>query len=80
MTSKFCLAHEGQDIIVTPLFLIPRDFRIWKPALTSSTGSADNDTLMVSPIPDHRSFPKPIEDWIVPYCKLPASVIPIWRG
>ena len=28
ITSKFCLAQEGQDIIVTPLFLIPNDLRI----------------------------------------------------
>ena len=66
ITSKFCLAHDGQDIIVTPLFLIPKDLSIWKPAFTSSTGSADRDTRIVSPIPDQSNLPNPIDDWIVP--------------
>jgi hypothetical protein len=48
--------------------------------LTSSTGSADSDTRIVSPIPDHNSMPSPIDDLTVPQRKAPASVIPRWSG
>ena len=51
ITGKACLAQEGQDIILTPLDLILRDFKISKPVLISLTGSSDRETLMVSPIP-----------------------------
>ena len=53
-----------------------RDFKILKPTFISSTGSADNETLIVSPIPAHNKEPKPIEDLIVPATFPPASVIP----
>ena len=39
ITSNCCLAHEGHDMIFTPLFLNPRLFKISKPTLTSSSGS-----------------------------------------
>ena len=55
ITSKPCLAHEGHEIILTPLCLNPRLFKILKPTFISSTGSADRETLNVSPIPSARS-------------------------
>ena len=75
-TSNPCLAHEGQDIILTPLSLKFNDFKISFPTLISSTGSSDRETLIVSPIPSNNRFPKPIEDFMLPGIKLPASVIP----
>ena len=66
--------------MVTPLFLIPKDFNISNPTLTSSNGLAESETLIVSPIPAHKSLPIPIEDCTVPYFNPPASVIPICRG
>ena len=80
ITSNPCLAHEGQDIIFTPLFLRFKDFKISFPTLISSTGSSDRDTLIVSPIPSNSNVPSPIEDLILPGMKLPASVIPKCSG
>ena len=80
MTGKACLAQEGQEIIFTPLDLIPRDFNISKPAFTSSTGSEDKETRIVSPIPCIKSCPIPIEDFILPVNKPPASVTPRCNG
>ena len=80
ITWKPCLAHEGQDIILTPLFLRFNDFNISLPIFISSTGSSESETLMVSPMPSSYKFPKPIEDFILPGMKLPASVIPKWSG
>ncbi len=80
ITSKACLAHDGHEIILTPLFFRFKLFKISRPAFTSSTGSADNDTLIVSPIPSSNKTPKPIEDFTVPGKKPPASVIPKCKG
>ena len=66
MTGKACLAHDGHEIIFTPLFRKFNDFNISLPTLTSSTGSSDKDTLIVSPIPSNNNAPKPIDDLIVP--------------
>ncbi len=44
---------------VTPRRRRFSDFSISKPALTCSTGSADKETRIVSPIPDHSSMPSP---------------------
>ena len=75
-----CLAQDGQDIIFTPLFLNPNDFKISFPILTSFTGSSDKDTLIVSPIPSKRRDPRPIADLTLPVTKPPASVIPKCNG
>ena len=80
ITWKPCLAHEGQEIIRTPLCFKFRDFNISFPTWISFTGSSDNETLIVSPIPSNNNAPNPIEDLIVPGKKLPASVIPICNG
>ena len=80
ITWKACLAHDGQEIIFTPLFRKFNDFNISLPILTSLTGSSDNETLIVSPMPSKRSVPKPIEDLMLPEIKLPASVIPKCKG
>ena len=76
ITLNSCRAHDGQEITFTPRCLKFRDFKILKPTFISSTGSADKDTLMVSPIPAHNSEPKPIDDFIVPAVLPPASVMP----
>ena len=65
---------------VTPRRRRPSDFRISKPALTSSTGSAESEIRIVSPIPDHNSMPSPIEDLTVPLRNAPASVMPRCTG
>jgi len=80
ITGNACRAHEGQEIMFTPLCLKFKDFKISYPILTSSTGFADYETLMVSPIPSISKIPIPIEDLILPEVKLPASVIPKCKG
>ena len=80
ITLKACLAQDGQEIIFTPLFRKLSDLSISFPTLISSTGSSDKETLIVSPIPLRRSDPKPIEDFILPGKKVPASVIPRCSG
>ena len=44
-------SDDGQEMIFTPLDLIPNDFKISYPAFISSEGSEDRETLIVSPIP-----------------------------
>ena len=51
---------------LTPRWRRPSDFRMSKPTLISSTGSAESETRMVSPMPAHSSEPMPIEDLTVP--------------
>ncbi len=80
ITGNACRAQDGHEIILTPLCLKLSDFKISLPTLTSLTGSSDKETLIVSPIPSNNNDPKPIEDFMVPGKKLPASVIPMWRG
>ena len=76
ITGNCCLAQEGQEIIFTPLFLKPKLFSISKATFTSSSGSSDKETLIVSPIPLRSRFPIPIDDFIEPVLLPPASVIP----
>ena len=76
ITSKPCLAHDGHEIIFTPLFRKLRDLSISFPIFTSLTGSSDNEILIVSPIPSKRREPIPIEDLMLPGMNPPASVIP----
>ena len=64
----------------TPLFFKPKLLSISKPAFTSSIGSADNETRIVSPIPSSNNKPKPIDDFTVPENNPPASVIPKCNG
>jgi hypothetical protein len=80
MTSNCWRAQDGQEMTVTPRRRRLSDFRISKPALTSSTGSADSEMRIVSPMPDHSSMPSPMEDLTVPLRRAPASVIPRWSG
>ena len=80
ITSKPCLAHDGQEIIVTPLDLRFNDFKISLPIFISLTGSSERETLKVSPIPSRSNIPNPIEDFTLPGIKLPDSVIPKCNG
>ena len=80
ITSNPCRAQDGQEMIVTPRCRSPSDFSISKPTFTSSTGSADSDTRIVSPIPIHSRLPSPTADFTVPDISPPASVIPRWIG
>ncbi|COW39386.1 Uncharacterised protein [Mycobacterium tuberculosis] len=50
------------------------------PTLTSSTGGADNDTRMVSPMPRDSNAPKATADLMVPWKAGPASVTPRCSG
>ena len=80
ITSKPCRAQDGQEMMVTPRWRRPSDLRISNPTLTSSTGSAERETRIVSPMPDHKRLPKPIADLTVPETRPPASVMPRWIG
>ena len=80
ITSNFCRAQEGQDIIEIPDFLIFNDFKISIPTFISLTGSSHKETLIVSPIPSYNNNPIPIEDLIVPENSPPASVMPRCKG
>ena len=53
-------------MMLTPRWRRPSDFRMSKPTLISSTGSAASDTRMVSPMPAQSSEPMPMADLIVP--------------
>ena len=46
ITSKACLAHDGQEIILTPLFRKFNDLSISFPTFISSAGSSDKETLL----------------------------------
>src|SRR5215469_13855606 len=59
MTSNCWRAQDGHEMTVTPRRRRFKDFNISKPALTSSTGSADSETRIVSPIPDHNQHAEP---------------------
>ena len=80
MTWNPCLAHEGHEIILTPLSLKFNDFSISFPILTSLTGSSDREIRTVSPIPSSSKVPNPIDDFMLPGIKPPASVTPKWSG
>ena len=80
ITSNCCLAQEGQEIILRPVFLIFKAFKISSPTLISFNGSSERDTLKVSPMPSESKIPNPIEDFIVPENSPPASVIPKCKG
>ena len=63
------------------------DFKISYPAFTSSTGSADKETRIVSPKPAHNKLPRPIADFTVPRVGNPPLLFlyemehPLkWRG
>ena len=63
----FCFKTEGfEDFICDP------DLFSW--------GSADRETLIVSPSPPARSIPRPTELLMVPVKEGPASDIPTWSG
>ncbi len=51
---------------VDPRERIRSDFKISKPTLISSTGSAASDTRSVSPMPSDSSRPKPMADLTAP--------------
>ena len=70
----------GHETTSTPPFLSPRVLRIWRADLISSIGSPVRETRMVSPMPWYKMIPSPTADLIFPENKVPASVIPTWRG
>ena len=51
---------DGQETTRTPRVRRPSAFRISKPTRTSSSGSAESETRMVSPIPAHSRLPMPM--------------------
>ena len=66
ITSNPCLAHDGQEMIFTPLFLKFSDYNISFAIFISLTGSSESETLIVSPIPSKSNEPIPIEDLMLP--------------
>src|SRR4029453_14174142 len=54
--------QEGHETKVRPPLRSPSDFRMSIPTRTSSVGSAESDTRIVSPMPSERSAPSPIAD------------------
>ena len=80
ITSNPCRAQDGHEMMFTPRCRSPSAFRISNPTRTSSTGSAERLTLIVSPIPIQSRLPSPIADFTVPVVNPPASVIPRWIG
>ena len=50
------------------------------PTFTSSTGGAESDTLIVSPIPSASRAPNATADLTVPWKVGPASVTPRCSG
>jgi hypothetical protein len=80
MTSNPWRAQEGQEMICTPRVRRPKDLRISNPTFTSSTGSAESETRIVSPMPNHKRLPRPMADFTVPEINPPASVMPRWIG
>src|SRR2546422_4682963 len=47
--------HEGHETKVRPPFRRPSDFKMSIPTRTSSVGSAESETRIVSPMPSERS-------------------------
>src|SRR5262245_6107867 len=72
--------HEGHATKVSPPLRSPSDLRMSMPTRTSSVGSADSDTRIVSPMPSESSAPRPTADLMVPTPGVPASVTPRWNG
>src|SRR5262249_17058013 len=72
--------HDGHETNVSPPLRRPSDFRMSMPTRTSSVGSADNETRIVSPMPSESSAPSPTADLIVPTPGVPASVTPRWNA
>jgi hypothetical protein len=54
-TSNSCLEQLGHAIRLIPLLRNFSDFKISKPTLISSTGSAAKETRKVSPIPSDKA-------------------------
>ena len=79
-TSTWARPQDGQETISSPRSRRPSDSRIAMPTLTSSTGGADSETRIVSPIPSASSAPKATADLIVPWNAGPASVTPRCSG
>src|SRR3954468_19816984 len=79
-TSTWARPHDGHDTISSLRGRRLSDCRIWIPTLTSSTGGADRETRIVSPIPLLSSAPNAVADLIVPWNAGPASVTPRCRG
>ena len=72
--------HDGHDTKVSPPVRSPSDLRMSIPTRTSSVGSAESETRIVSPMPSESSAPSPTADLIVPTPGVPASVTPRWKG
>ena len=80
ITSNSCREHVGHAIKLMPRERIRKDFKISKPTLISSTGSAAKETRSVSPIPSANNIPKPTADFTAPARAPPASVMPKCKG
>src|SRR5215475_12896602 len=79
-TSTWARPHDGHETISSPRSRRPSDSRIAEPTLTSSTGGADSDTRIVSPMPSASNAPNATDDLMVPWNAGPASVTPRCSG
>ena len=79
-TSTWARPQEGQETISSWRSRSPMNSSSLVPTLTSSTGGADSETRMVSPMPSASRVPKAAQDLMVPWKAGPASVTPRCRG
>ena len=79
-TSTWARPHDGQDTISSVRSRRPRNSSIFVPTLTSSTGGADRETRIVSPMPSASRIEKAETDLMVPWKAGPASVTPRCNG
>ena len=80
ITSTCARPQLGQEMMSKCRWRRPRYSRILQPTLTSSTGGADRDTRIVSPMPSASNAPNARHDLIVPCHAGPASVTPRCSG
>ena len=79
-TSTCARPHDGHETISRVRSRSPMYSRSLVPTLTSSTGGADKDTRIVSPMPSERRTENADTDLMVPWNAGPASVTPRCSG
>ena len=80
MTSTWARPQLGHEMMSNLRLRSPMYSSSLQPTLTSSTGGADRDTRIVSPMPSASSAPNARHDLMVPCHAGPASVTPRCSG
>ena len=78
--SYWILPHVGHAISVGVFSYKLQSFNISFATFISFIGSAESDTLIVSPIPSLNKTPNPILELTVPLNSVPACVTPKCSG